>query len=1365
MTMTIDLDNMSPARRELLRLRLKRGAQAAPDVRLAPVPHADRGGPLPLSWAQQRLWFLDQLDKSASHAYHMPAALRLHGSLDVPALRATLDRLVLRHEALRTRIGLRDGAPVQRIDPPGPFALLEHDLSGLDDAAQLVEATRLALEETLAPFDLERGPLIRASLLRLAPDCHQLLFTQHHIVSDGWSVGIVLREVSALYAAFSRGLPDPLAPLPLQYADYAAWQRGWLRGAELERQLGFWKQHLGGAPALLELPLDHPRPAVQGYAGASVVHILPAPLAASLRALGQRHGGTMFMTLLAAWSALLARLSGQDDLVVGTPVANRQRSELEGLVGFFVNTLALRITLDENETGAALLARAKAATLAACSHQDLPFEQVVEALRPRRSMAHHPLFQVMLSVDNTPRSGAVALPGLRVEPLTQSAATTQFDLALNVHDDGRVLECAWHYASALFEPATVRGWSRHFEILLAALAADPSLPVAALPVLDTSQRAELLALARGAGLPGAPPALMHVLFERQAARTPHAVALRDEGGEVSYAETNRRANLLARRLLATVARPDTRVAIYAERSVEMVIGLLAILKSGAAYVPLDPSYPLDRLAYMLEDSAPAAVLAQPALAARLPPLRVPLLLLEAAAEAGEASNPEPAALGLTPAHLAYVIYTSGSTGKPKGAMNQHDGSVSHLLWARDYFALAGHDRVLQKTPVGFDVSVWEIFLPLLSGVTLVMARARGHTDPAYVCAAIAQHRITVAHFVPSMLALFLDQPEAAACRSLRMVVCSGEVLPPALYRRLAQVLPGVALHNLYGPTETAVHMTAWECTPEAARRVSIGQPIPGSAVYVVDALGRLLPRGATGELYIGGTVVGRGYLHRPRLTAERYLPDPYAAEGERDARLYRSGDIGRWLPGGGLEYLGRNDFQVKLRGLRIELGEIEAGLRACEGVRDALVLARADGGEQRLVAYLLGDEDGTQVAAFALRAALSAGLPEYMVPALYVWLPAWPLTPSGKLDRLALPAPGHADLDLEAYEAPRGATETALSLLWQELLGVEAVGRRDDFFALGGHSMLAMRLHARVRAEWGGALALRDIVASPQLHAMAAAIDGRGRAGLSILVPLRAEGDGAPLFLVHSGGGEVNYGRDLLPWLPPRLPLYGLAASGHQQGETLPDSVEAMARAYVEAMCDVQPRGPYRIAGWSAGGTIACDMTRQLEQRGEQVSFLGLIDTHHAYHEGPGAGDHLLNQGQLLFEWLGGKGADAGQLAVLDALAKADRVDAMLDLAMGQGWIPPGLERGWLRRHIALRQAIVRALLAYRTPPLSATVHLFTAQDGATDPTLGWSAAGAHLSHVVIGGSHASIVTEPHVRRLALAITQGLAGGWTGEAA
>ncbi|HEY0372238.1 MAG TPA: amino acid adenylation domain-containing protein, partial [Thermoanaerobaculia bacterium] len=1064
------------------------------------IVRADRSQALPLSLAQQRLWFLDQLDKAASAAYHMPAALRLRGRLDVDALQATLDRVVARHEVLRTSFVAVDGVPYQQIAAEDcGFSLQREDLSHLPADEREAHVTRITNHESREPFDLTTGPLLRGRLLTLAGDEHVLLITQHHIISDGWSIDVMTREVAALYAAFVRGESDPLPPLDIQYADYAQWQRSWLQGEELARQFDFWKEHLTGAPALLELPTDHPRPALQSYAGASVPLVLSAELTAGLRELSQRHGVTMFMTLLSAWGVLLARLSGQQDVVIGTPVANRQRREVENLIGFFINTLALRLRLDGNNdeqpTVEALLAQIKETTLAAFAHQELPFEQVVEALQPQRSQSHSPVAQVTFTWNNIgrPRTGEVrpqTASDLVLVPADQPQETTQVDLQLLLGDTGSAVAGSLVYASALFDRDTIERWAAYYVRVLEAMVANASATVDALPLLPAAERDALLVGFNDTAVDYPSDALIHQLFEQQAAAHPDAIAVVFEDESLTYSELNARANQLAHYLINLGVQPDDCVAICTERNADLIVGLLGILKAGGAYLPLDPTYPQDRLTWMLNDAVPVALLVHSDVQDLLPETDIPVLRLDVDIPilTRRLATHNPQLPTVTSRNLAYVIYTSGSTGMPKGVAIEHR-NVNRLVINNPYFTATSDDCIAHCANPAFDAATWEIWGALLNGARLLVVPSSVVMDPARLDATLSSNGVTALWLTVGLFNQYVELLPSAFAK-LRYLLVGGDALDPKTIRQLlASANRPAHVVNGYGPTETTTFAITHDIVSVAddARSIPLGKPIANTQIYILDANREPVPVGVEGEIYIGGDGVARGYLNRPELTAERFLTNPFA-----EGRLYKTGDRGRWLPNGTIEFLGRNDFQVKLRGFRIELGEIEARLSECEGVRDAIVIAREDlPGDKRLVAYLLWSAAAT-LPLSDLRTELARDLPEYMIPSAFVELDTFPLTPNGKVDRKALPAPEATALTTHEYEAPENAIEQTLATLWQDLLRVERVGRHDNFFELGGHSLLAVQLISHIRAALNVELPLRELFGATSLSALAEAVRAAG---------------------------------------------------------------------------------------------------------------------------------------------------------------------------------------------------------------------------------------------------------------------------------
>ncbi|MGU9807845.1 UNVERIFIED_CONTAM: non-ribosomal peptide synthase/polyketide synthase [Pseudomonas sp. CM11] len=1025
----------------------------------AMVP-VSRDAPLPLSFAQERQWFLWKMDPDSA-AYNIPTALRMRGALDKIALRQSFEALLQRHESLRTEFVEDDGRTCQVIRPQGQVHFVEQRLAVADEAS--IQA--FLEQQTQRPFDLLSEALLRVALLELSEQEHILVLTVHHIVADAWSLQVMVDDLMSLYSAFIQEQPAQLPPLAVQYADYAVWQRQWMAAGERERQLAYWTGQLGSEQPLLELPTDHPRPAQQSLRGARLPIVLDRSLSDALKALARRENVTLFVLLLGSFQALLHRYSGQADIRVGVPIANRHRLETERLIGFFVNTQVLRAEFHRDLTGADLLQQLKQTAMAAQMHQDLPFEQLVDALQPQRNLSHSPLFQAMFNHRNeTGAALANALPGLAVEPLGWEQRTAQFDLTLDTSDSPQGLHAALTYATDLFEPATIERMGRHWLNLLQGLVQDLHRPVAQWALLDADERRRMLLDWNATTAQYPLDRSVHGLIEEQVRRTPDAPALVFGEQRLTYAQLNARANRLAHRLIEQGVGPDVLVGIAVERSVEMVLGLLAILKAGGAYVPLDPEYPQERLAYMFEDSGIGLLLTQSHLLEQLPiPPGLRSLVLDLpddGLQAGRDANPH---VRLDGENLAYVIYTSGSTGKPKGAGNRHSALVNRLCWMQDAYRLDADDSVLQKTPFSFDVSVWEFFWPLLTGSTLVVAAPGAHRDPTQLIELITAQRITTLHFVPSMLQAFLQDPHVAECTSLKRIVCSGEALPVDAQQQVFAKLPNAGLYNLYGPTEAAIDVTHWTCVEEGRDSVPIGQPIANLGTCILDDELSPVPVGVIGELYLAGEGLARGYHRRPALTAERFVTGPFG----NGQRLYRTGDLARYRADGVIEYAGRMDHQVKIRGLRIELGEIEARLAEHDDVREAVVIAQ-DG--SLLVAYvvparaeLLAAEDIVrQTLQGHLKEHLSQALPDYMVPQHWLWLEKMPVSPNGKLERKALPK---ADITAnpKAYIAPVTAIEQALAGIWQSVLGRGQVGLSDNFFELGGDSIVSIQMVSRAR--------------------------------------------------------------------------------------------------------------------------------------------------------------------------------------------------------------------------------------------------------------------------------------------------------------
>jgi amino acid adenylation domain-containing protein len=1060
----------------------------------------------PASFAQRRLWFLHQLDPNNS-VYNIPAPMRITSPLDVEALRRSLQEIVRRHETLRTTFSAVDGEPVQVVALSSDFNLEILDLRSVPEAERETEAQRLAQVEGQRPFSLTHGPLLRGKLLCLGGKGYVLLLTMHHIISDGWSMNVLLGELSALYSAFSTGKPSPLPELTVQYGDFAQWQRELLQGEAFEQQLTYWKTQLTGAPETLDLPTDRPRPAFQSYRGGMYATALEPWLYEAIKSLGHREGMTPFMTFLAAFKVLLHRYTGNTDIVVGTPIANRSRPKVENLIGLFVNTLVLRTDLSGDPTFLQLLGRIREVALGAFTHQDMPFERLVEELQPARNLSHNPVFQVMFSLQSAEKHSLQQLPAAGSEPINVTSVTAKFDLTLSIVETNHTGIPSFEYNIDLFAPATIARLADHYNILLQRIVSHPNRRLSDLPIMSDQQRNQMLFDWNQTATARMPGRFIHHMISEQARRTPEAIALIAESSQLTYGELMARSNRMAAYLRMIGVEPHSLVGVCMERSPEMMVALLGILKAGGAYIPLDPEYPRERLALMLEDAAPSVLLTQERLMNLLPDRSAHVVCIDLNWDEIALQSDQDPAFATAPDQPAYVIYTSGSTGRPKGAMNTHAGIANRLLWMQEVFQLNAPDRVLQKTPTSFDVSVWELFWPLMAGAALVMARPGGQADLDYLIQLITETNITTLHFVPSMLRALLEHREVRRCASLKLVIASGEALTADLetwfYARL-----GATLYNLYGPTEASVDVTAWACPQNGSGgNIPIGRPIANTQIYLLDARMQPVPIGVPGELYIGGVGVGLGYLRRPELTAERFIPDPFS--DAPSSRLYRTGDRACYRPDGNIEFLGRFDDQVKIRGFRIELEEIKAALQNHSGVGEAVVIAREyDAGDKRLIAYIVPDEaeqprradkkmnaDGEEPHNFdlmesELRHHLARLLPDYMVPSDFVLLDTLPLLPNGKLDRRALPLPngsrsGLRELD---YVAPRNQIEQQMTHLFCELLKREQIGVYDNFFESGGHSLLATRALARIYDAYLVTLPLRRFFDTPTVAGLSVAI-------------------------------------------------------------------------------------------------------------------------------------------------------------------------------------------------------------------------------------------------------------------------------------
>ncbi|WP_394823558.1 amino acid adenylation domain-containing protein [Pendulispora albinea] len=1326
---------------------------------------AERREHPPLSFAQQRLWFLDRLEPSST-AYTIPFALRLHGDLRVDALRLAIEDIVRRHEVLRTTFPLHDGAPVQRIHAPSPWALPVIDLAALSPAVQEGAVQRYADSLAREPFELARGPLLRTSLCRLGEADHVLIGAMHHIVSDGWSIAVLIRELTAHYEARRDGRVAQLPELPVQVVDHAIWQRDWLEGRILEEQLGYWKHRLAGVTPL-ELPTDRPRSGSSDRAGAEVSIAIPGALADGLRGLAQREEATIFMVLLAALQSLLGRWCGQTDIAVGTPIAERPHEELEELIGFFVNTLVLRSDLGGDPTFAELVAQVKETTLGAYAHQAIPFERLVEALSPPRDLGRTPLFQVMLTLQNAPAE-TLRLAGLTARGFELAPGPAMFDLSLDLREEGSLLRGSFRYAPALFDRITIERLRERFLSVLESVVRDPEVRVSRLPLLTSGEQA-ILARINDTERAHSGPRCIHECFEAQVARTPEADAVVFEGQRLSYRALNERANQLAHHLRVRGVGPEIVVGLLLERSAEWLVAVMGILKAGGAYLPLDPNHPRARLARILQMSRAGIVVVHSRLREKLADCSVETLGIDELPPAEGLQPLDPVEKRVRADHAAYVIYTSGSTGAPKGVVVEHRSVVN--LW-QSYVRIVsevgrGPLRVSLNAPLTFDASIQQ-WAHLLSGHTIVIVPEAARLDPRQMMAWVKAERLDAVDVTPSQLRTWLD----VGLADIRLLEVGGEAIDEELWSRL-RAIPKMVAVNEYGPTECTVDTTicvissgapSEEATSERAtseeatsERPSLGEPVDNTQLYVLDRGHDIVPLGVAGELYIAGEALARGYLNDPAQTAARFVPNPFGRPG---SRMYRTGDIVRRDSDSVLRYVGREDGQVKIRGNRIELGEIEAVLVAHPHVREAVVV-QADGrggdGDARLIAYWL--PTGEPPPSPTLREHASRALPGYMVPAAYVMLDRWPLTPNGKLDRRALPKPVY---EASAADAPRSSLERALMDVFADVLQLPRVGLHDDFFALGGHSLLAVRLAIRIEKTLGRSVSLSQVIHTPTVAGLSAAMEEGSAAPPSTILPLRTTGALPPLFFVHAIGGSALGYQSLARALGDEQPFYGLQAAGIDGGERPCTTVEDMVQRYLEAIRNIQPKGPYRLGGWSFGGVVAREMAHRLIERGEQVDALVLVDTWAPTFAG--RSDPQSKQTLLL-----GLANELG-LEVdperLKALHPSDHLAHVGEQAALHGLCSAGAAESFITRLLHVLEAHIEALRGYVPRIYPGPITLIRAEEAPTaesarrlaeDPTCGW-AEWSELPIEVhsVAGDHYSIVRPPNVTALAATLSRAL---------
>jgi amino acid adenylation domain-containing protein len=1309
-------------------------------------------GPVPLSFAQEQLWYLDQL-APGSPVYNMGDVVELHGTYNAAAMQSALKELMNRHEVLRTTFPHSGGQPVQLISPNLDLPLPEVDLSALSAQERQSRWTALVQQQVRKPFDLSRGPLIRVSMVHLSAREHRLLLAVHHIIADEWSMEVVHQEVKALYGAFSNGQPSPLAELAIQYKDFACWQREWLQKEVSKDQTSYWKEVLAGARFILEMPTDKPRPATQSFRGAAETFQLSGATLERLKSLSREQQATLFMTLESAFAVLLHRYTGQDDIIVGTPISGRTRTETENLIGLFLNTVLMRAQFSDGQNFRSLLQQVRERALGAYAHPDLPFEHLVAEMAPERDPSRTPLFQVMFILHNSEGVSQVSKVSGNREMAT---GTSKFDLTLTLSESKDGLDGLFEYSTDLFEAATIKRFASYYARLLDAITADPDRSVASLPMLPAAESRQLQVEWNDTATTFPEGTLcLHQLIEAQVARTPDQTAVVFEQQTMTFAELNRRANQVAHCLSGKGIAPGSLIGLYVERSFDMVIGILGILKAGGAYVPLDPSFPNSRLSYMVEDSKMEALITHRQLECNLQ--TCPPVVVHLDTDADEIATLSGESKGLTPAQIrdrAYVLYTSGSTGKPKGVAIPHSAIVNFLLSMRKEPGFAANDILLAVTTLSFDIAGLELYLPLITGGRVVIASREDTKDPKRLMNLMQASGCTVMQATPATWRALI-QAGWNGSKKLK-VLCGGEAL---LRDLVEELLPRCSeLWNMYGPTETTVWSAVHKVTA-AANSTPIGKPIANTQLYILNARRELLPVGATGELYIGGDGLACGYLHREELTRERFVPNPFAA----GSRLYRTGDLARWLPGGIVECLGRVDNQIKLRGFRIELGEIEGVLSLHPGLRQCAVIVREDvPGEKQLAAYF--EPHAGQVPTTSdLRAHLEKDLPIYMVPSAFVAMEKLPLTPNGKIDRKALPKPEQSVLATTHFVAPEGPREQMLAQVWAKVLKVKRVGRHDNFFELGGHSLLAVRMVIEIEKLTNVRLPLAALLHAPTIAELADLLRRENwTPSWSSLVPIRPTGSRPPLFLMHAHGGNVLEYYALANLLAPDQPVYALQARGLDGHFAKNSKLQDMAAAYISEMRSLQPEGPYYLGGFCFGGLVALEVAQQLTAAGQEVRLLALIQTMHpeAMRFKPGIGKfrrvwyqavkrlslELDNMSHEKKGYLGERIRHVADVISARASIAADRVFGRESNDPSQLSMQYILER--------LGQIHQESLVGWAPRPYTGRVVLYRASKQVSglmaDRNLGWTGIfNGNLEVHEVPGHQQNLLLEPNVRRLA----------------
>ena len=1312
-----------------------------------PISQRSEQTPPPLSHAQQRLWYLDQLEPNTA-VFTIPMALRLKGCLDPALLERCLNDIIRRHEPLRTSIIMEDHTPRQIILPDVYLELPLVDLTDHSPEKREEKLSGLLRAESQRSFNFPEAPLLCMSLIRMDRDDHVLFFMAHHVVFDGWSSDILVREMIALYTAFGAGEPSPLPDLPIQYADFSVWQREWLESGELERQLDFWREQFPDEIPVLQMPTDRPRPAIQTYRGSSESLTVSGELIDELTRLSRTQGCTLFMVFLAAFKTLLYRYTGQEDIIVGTPIANRTRPELEELIGFFANTLVLRTRFQADLPFRQLLGRVRETCLGAYNNQDTPFEVLVEELNPERDLSRTPLFQALFAFQNV-NNPLTGMAGITLSPMDIDIAVARTDMTFWVTETADGLTGVLEYSTDLFDRETITRFLEHFRVLLESIVDNPETSIDKLPLLTEAERHTLLVEWNATEADYPREASIQALFEDQVERTPDSVAYISEKATLTYRELNQRANQLAHHLRSCGVGPDVLTGICMDRSTEMIIGLLGILKAGGAYVPLDPDYPAERLAYMISDSAMPVLVTQSALLDRLPELTAQTICLDTGWDEISRQSTENPPLLNNPDNLAYVIYTSGSTGKPKGVQVPHGAVVNFLAGMAREPGLTGDDVLLAVTTLSFDIAVLELFLPLVVGAKTVLASREAALDGVQLKEALTNDGITVMQATPATWRVLLAAGWEGSDRLT--VLCGGEAFPrdlaPELIKRASRVW------NMYGPTETTIWSTCYQVTdPDGP--VLIGHPIDNTQTYILDNAMQPVPIGVPGELYIGGSGVTRGYLNRPDLTSRHFVTDPFSTDPQ--ALLYKTGDLARYLPDGNIEYLGRLDNQVKVRGFRIELGEIEAVLADDPAVEQAAVTVREDRpGDTRLVAYLVPCT-GHDLQVHELRAHLRKQLPEYMIPQHFVTLDQLPLTPNGKIDRKALPPLDTADiLKADSYCAPRNSLELQLVNIWSEVLGNTTIGIRDNFFDIGGHSLIAVRLFSKIQRLTAKNLPLATLYQAPTIEQMAEILLLDNWQPLwSSLVPIQPAGSKPPFFCIHGAGGNVLLYRDLARFLGDDQPFYGIQSRGLDGKPPFHTRIEDMAADYIEEIKKLQPEGPYYLGGYCMGGQIAYEVAQQLQKQGQKIALVALFDTQRLWSPETFSLYCYQSLQRILFHCASIFQAKPGNRLVFIAHKAKEavrRIKLSIDIISSNITYKTGIRKE--PPLIRMEKLNDQASIQYTAKPFSGKVTVFSplrAYAGYEDPMLGWG--DGRVSELEIHQLHgypATMLVEPFVAELA----------------